>query len=170
MSEQSYAHNRSYPTYNTSGARIAVAIDDASVARTQVFTCGFKAVQIGIHMQTAYTGATASVITINREKEGGTANNDVEVGTFTIPVTAALGDVYFVDVASWGDTELAPGESLSFTSNAGADPTTSVNFTVIGYEFNSVTPAVAGLTQAAVDKPLSGTGDIKYLAGTETTS
>lgn len=167
MSEQSYAHGRSYPTFNSSGARVAIAVDGTNVARTQVFCGGFKLTMVGVHMQTAYTGATASVITVNREKEGGTVTNQVAVGTFTIPVTAAIGDVFFVDVSAWGDTTLAPGESFNFTSDGGADATTSVNFSAIGHEFPGVSPAVAGITQASQDKLHSGTGDIKYLAGTE---
>ena len=83
--EQSYSSLLSYPAFNSSGALAPVAIDGTNVGRTQVFGGCFKLVQVAAQMVTAYTGATASVITVKREIEGGTTTNAVSIGTSRSP-------------------------------------------------------------------------------------
>ncbi len=160
------AGESSYPSAFPINATATMAIDGNNTVRTPTFLQPFKINMLIAYMVTAYTGATASVITCNREKEGGTATNDVEVGTFTIPVTAVLGDIFYLDVRTLGDTFLAPGESWNFISDGGADATTTVQFGVVGYYVPEGPYPFLSFT--TVDKPRSGTGDIKYLAFTET--
>lgn len=135
MAEQSYSHLVSKTGVNTSGASVGIAIDGAAIMRIPPILRSFRIMQLLCGMQTAYTGATATVITVTREIEMGTTGNAVTIGTFTIPITAAKGDVFKVDVSDWGDTILAPGESVLFTSDGGADATTTAWFGIAGYEF-----------------------------------
>lgn len=164
MAEQSYSSIRTITGVNTSGAYVGIAIDGTAVVRIPPILSSFKITALVAGMQTAYTGATATVMTVTREIKMGTATSAVTIGTLTIPITAALGDVYVVDVSAWGDTELAPGESILFTSDGGADATTTAWFGIRGYEYPEIRPTA---DYATIAKPRSGVGSVKYLAGSE---
>lgn len=162
---QTYDSIRSITGVNTSGAYVGIAIDGAAIMRIPPILRPFKIVELYAGMQTDYTGATATVVTVTREIKMGIATSAVTIGTFTIPVTALLGDVFKVNVAAWGDTDLAPGESVLFTSDGGADATTTAWFGIAGFEYPESPNSVVSF--ATVAKPRSGQGSIKYLAGTE---
>ena len=144
----------------------SIAIDGANTARTLPILLPFAIAEVRAVMHTVYTGATASVITIKREIQVGSNTNAVSIGTITIPITAALGDVFLAKLADFGDTTLAPGETISFVSDGGADATTTASFSVIGYHFDEGVSAGSTLAPAQ-DKPRTGTGDIKVLTATE---
>jgi hypothetical protein len=144
----------------------SIAIDGTNTARTLPILLPFAISEVRVVMHTAYTGATASVITVNREIKVGTSTNQIAIATFTIPITAALGQVFLVKVADFGDTTTAPGETISFVSDGGADATTTASFAAVGYRFDEGLSA-GSATVTSMDKPRSGVGGIKVLTGTE---
>lgn len=143
----------------------SIAIDGANTARTLPILLPFAISEVRVVMHTAYTGATATVITVKREVKVGSNTDAVSIATFTIPITAALGQVFLVKVADFDDTTTAPGETISFVSDGGADPTTTASFAAIGYRFDEGLSA-GSTTVTSADKPRSGVGGVKVLTGT----
>lgn len=144
----------------------SIAIDGANTARTQPILLPFAIAEVRAVMHTDYTGATATVITVKREVKVGSNTSAVSIATFTIPITAVLDDVFLVKLADFGDTTLAPGETISFVSDGGADATTTASFSAIGYHFDEGLSAENTLAPSRA-KPRSGVGSIKVLTGTE---
>jgi hypothetical protein len=156
MAEQSYSHLIPVP---------ATAVNDiaeSGTTRTLPFLQSFAIMQVRLVLAEAV--ATATTITMNREKEPGSATNDVAICTFIVPDLAALGDVFYIDVAEFGDCNIAPGESVNWVSS-GEGTTGQAFFAVLGYYYEEGPNPVRSFTTA--DKMRSGTGDLKYLAATE---
>jgi len=167
MAEQSYSGTQTITGVNTSGASVGINIDGTAIMRIPPMLAAFKITHFRVGMQTAYTGATATVVTVTREIKMGLTTSAVSIGTFTIPISAALGDVFDIPVAAWGDTELAAGESVLFTSGGEADPTTTAWFGIRGYEFTEFSTGDGTTAAPSVAKPRSGVGSYKSLIGTE---
>lgn len=156
MSEQSYAHV--VPILATATNDIS----GANTSRTPALLQSFKVTQIRALITTATTG-TASVITVNRETKAGVVTDDIEVGSFTVPTAAAVGDIFYIDMEGVANTELAPGEAYSFLSGGEGDAGVAW-FGVMGYWFEEgPTP---NRLFPDTEKPRTGQGDIRYLAFT----
>lgn len=159
------AGSSSYSNQRTVAATASIAIDGANTCRTLPLGQSFQINEVFVVMQTAYTGATATVITVKRETV--VTVTQVSIGSFTIPITAAAGDVFRIDFRTLGDTLLATGEAIAFVSDGGADATTTAWFGVLGYETRFGSDPYPFTSFTTVDKDRSGVGDIKYLAATE---
>jgi hypothetical protein len=139
---------------DTSGANAAITLPITSQK--------FKIQEVGAIITTAVTVANA-VITVARIKgQGVTA---VDIGSFTLPFSGStIGDVIKASFASFGDTDLAAGEWLRFTSDGGGDAG-GAWFFAYGYEIEANPQAVVNFGEVAKDP--AGTGNILYAAATE---
>ena len=158
MSEQSYGHLISVP------ALASIDISGANASRTRPFFHSFRAVQAYCLVTTAVSND--DTITLNRETKYGVATDDIAIGTFVVPVLASgVGTLYVMDLGPIADTELAPGEGISFTATGGGVGVVWCG--VSGYEAVNAMPAISGLTQANQSKlPTSAQGTIRYLTFT----
>lgn len=141
-------------------------VSGTTATYTLPFGQSFQISEVWGVVTTAVTVAD-TVITVARNKKAGVATDDVSILTFTVPFTSsAIGDVLRIDCRTMGDTLLCPGESISFTS-AGSATAGAVWFGVIGFESRFGNDPYPFQSFTTVAKDRSGTGSIKYLAGTE---
>lgn len=144
----------------------SIAIDGANTARTLPILLPFAIAEARAVLHGDYVGASATVITVKREVEVASNTNAISIATITIPISAKKGDVFLTKLADFGDTTLAPGETVSFVSDGGADATTTASFSVVGYHFDEGISAENTLVPTRA-KARSGTGSIKVLTATE---
>ena len=139
----------------------------ANVHDTTVHQCGptgnsFKVTQVGFICTVA--NYSALVVTVKRARTPTVTGNDVTIGTFPLPDAMTPGDVTRVSINTAGDTDLAPGEAVTFGTDGGGSAGTGTFF-IAGYEYaEGPNPIVSFTTE---DKPRSGIGDIEYAAFTE---
>ena len=160
MSEQSYGHLISVP------ALASINLANSTASRTRPFFHSFRAVQAYCLITTAVSND--ETITLNRETVYGTTTTQVAIGTFVPPILASgEGTLYVMDLGPIADTEIAPGEGISFTP--GGSGVGVVWCGVSGYEAINSMPAISGLTQPNQNKlPTGGAGTIRYLTFTAT--
>lgn len=162
MAEQSYSYQRSLPA-------LAVATFTGTTAvRTAPMFNSFRATQLKCVITTAVT-VTACVVTVNREIKYGTTSSQIAIGTVSIPVGAAIGNIYVCDLTSIADTDLFAGEGISFTPD-GASTAGAGWFGVLGFEYDEgpVPQPSSRLFTTVTSKPRSATGSIINLAFTAT--
>lgn len=162
MAEQSYSQLRSYP------ALASINLANGTASRTAPIFSSFKAMAIMCVVTTAVSDD--GVITVNRETKYGVTTDDIEIGTFTVPVLASgVGTVYVANLDQIADTDLVPGEGISFTPSS--DGVGVVWCGVIGFEYQEG-PAAYGNTAATLfantTKLRSGQGSIRQLVFTQT--
>lgn len=162
MAEQSYSFQRSVPA-------LAVATFTGTTAvRTAPLFNSFKITQLKCVVTTAVT-VTACVVTVNREIKYGVTANQIAIGTISIPVGAAVGNIYVADLSAIADTDLFAGEGISFTPD-GASTAGAGWFGVLGFEYDEgpVPQPSTRLFTTVTAKPRSATGSIINVAFTAT--
>lgn len=157
---QTYDSDRSFPCL------ASITVSGANSSRTYPFFRSFRATYCTCLITTVPT-TTATVITVNRETKYGVTGSQIAIGTFTVPLSTTIGDLFYSDLANIADTDLAPGEGISFTSD-GASAAGVIWCGVVGFEYGEPPTVVSGLTFSNVTKPRTGQGSIKQLTFTAT--
>jgi len=142
-------------------ALTATDVSGANAAFTLPITSQkFKIQEVGFVCTTAVTVANPT-ITVARVKVTGSVN----IATFPIAFSGSTaGDVTKAYIGNMGDTELAAGEWLTFTSDGVGDAGVGWFF-AYGYEIEANPQAVANFGEVAKDP--AGTGNVIYAVATE---
>lgn len=152
--EQSYSNGLSYKSAE-------IVTSDAATARVGPWARSFKVNQVNVVITTVNNAA--QTITVNREVIADDTTSDIDVGSFIIPDACVAGDVLRIDLRAVPNTDLAPGETLSFLSGAEGSAGAAY-FIVVGNEYDEGPSPSASFSDVA--KPRSGLGEIRYLAFT----
>lgn len=162
MAEQSYSNLRSFP------ALASTNLANGTATRTAPLFSSVRAMAVMAVVTTACSDD--GVITVNRETKYGVTGSQIAIGTFTIPVLASgEGTVYVANLQTIADTDLVPGEGISFTPSS--DGVGVVWCGILGFEYQEG-PVAYGNTAATLfsntTKIRSGVGSIRQLVFTAT--
>lgn len=159
MSEQSYAHARPL------SATAVSDLNSNTLQRTMPLFQSYKLLQVYAVITTA--NVAACTVTLNREITPSATTSQIAIGTWIIPIQATLGTVYVADLWPIADTDLAIGETLSFTP-AASGSAGGAWFGVLAAPYLEGPIANSDVTFASQAKPRSGVGTIKQLTFTAT--
>lgn len=121
--------------------------------------------QVRLMCSVASTGSSA-VLTVTKNINTGSATNDIDLCTITVPSGYAIGDEILVDVHAITDINLNSGEQLVFTSGGESDAGTFY-ISVIGNYVNPGPNPAKAFTETTRKGFENGTGTYNYLAAVE---
>lgn len=159
MADNSY----SIPFYYVTGS---MDISSANSV-TQIMPAPWKLQEIRVFCGVA-TATAAETMTVTKRKYPGTAADSsdyVNIGTFPVVSTLAVGDEVRVSLENIADVEGNAGEEIKILCG-NSTGTGTVYFALHGYHYTTSPNPVQSFTAQA--KPISGAGTIKYAAFTAT--
>jgi hypothetical protein len=144
---------------------------DGTQLRTYMFGVGGGVTYVLARIVTAAAGAVTlklwkrkdAAITTNPSADAST----ILIGTCVIPTAAVANDMVAFPIATWGDTDFAPGEIFQIELDAKSSGAGSA---WIGFQrFDMMMIASGGQPPIItnVDLPLSALGDLRIVQGTE---